>query len=88
MGTPRQVPKIAQKALRGALSGPGPKSTPVNGGRDRKPCSFFSWIFPWFDDRASDLGEVRASSTTHSAKNLRIEKYQCLGDIQPNDARS
>ena len=33
-GTPRQVPKIAQKALRGALSGPGPKSTPVNGGRD------------------------------------------------------
>ena len=35
-GTPRQVPKIAQKALRGALSGPGPKSTPVNGGRDRK----------------------------------------------------
>ena len=28
-GTPRQVPKIAQKALRGALSGPGPKSTPV-----------------------------------------------------------
>ena len=26
-GTPRQVPKIAQKALRGALSGPGPKST-------------------------------------------------------------
>ena len=34
-GTPRQVPKIAQKALRGALSGPGPKSTPVNGGRDR-----------------------------------------------------
>ena len=29
------VPKIAQKALRGALSGPGPKSTPVNGGRDR-----------------------------------------------------
>ena len=36
-GTPRQVPKIAQKALRGALSGPGPKSTPVNGGRDRNP---------------------------------------------------
>ena len=35
-GTPWQVPKIAQKALRGALSGPGPKSTPVNGGRDRK----------------------------------------------------
>ena len=35
-GTPRQVPKIAQKALRGALSGPGPKGTPVNGGRDRK----------------------------------------------------
>ena len=35
LGTPRQVPKIAQKALRGALSGPGPKSTPVNGGRDR-----------------------------------------------------
>ena len=35
-GTPRQVPKIAQKAPRGALSGPGPKSTPVNGGRDRK----------------------------------------------------
>ena len=35
-GTPRQVPKIAQKALRGAHSGPGPKSTPVNGGRDRK----------------------------------------------------
>ena len=35
-GTPRQVPKIAQKALRGALSGPGPKSTPVNGGGDRK----------------------------------------------------
>ena len=35
-GTPRQVPKIAQKALRGGLSGPGPKSTPVNGGRDRK----------------------------------------------------
>ena len=35
-GTPRQVPKIAQKALRGALSGPGPKSTPVNGGQDRK----------------------------------------------------
>ena len=35
-GTPRQVPKIAQKALRGALSGPGPKSTPVNGGPDRK----------------------------------------------------
>ena len=34
-GTPRQVPKPAQKALRGALSGPGPKSTPVNGGRDR-----------------------------------------------------
>ena len=34
-GTPRQVPKIAQKALRGALSGPGPKSTPVNGGWDR-----------------------------------------------------
>ena len=34
-GTPRQVPKIAQKALRGGLSGPGPKSTPVNGGRDR-----------------------------------------------------
>ena len=34
-GTPRQVPKTAQKALRGALSGPGPKSTPVNGGRDR-----------------------------------------------------
>ena len=34
-GTPRQVPKIAQKALRGALSGPGLKSTPVNGGRDR-----------------------------------------------------
>ena len=34
-GTPRQVPKIAQKALQGALSGPGPKSTPVNGGRDR-----------------------------------------------------
>ena len=31
-GTPRQVPKIAQKALRGALSGPGPKSTPVNRG--------------------------------------------------------
>ena len=38
-GTPRQVPKIAQKALRGALPGPGPKSTPVNGGRDRKPCN-------------------------------------------------
>ena len=38
-GTPRQVAKIAQKALRGALSGPGPKSTPVNGGRDRKPNS-------------------------------------------------
>ena len=37
-GTPRQVPKIAQKALRGALSGPDPKSTPVNGGRDRKNC--------------------------------------------------
>ena len=36
-GTPRQVPKIAQKALRGALSGPGLKSTPVNGSRDRKP---------------------------------------------------
>ena len=36
-GTPRQVPKIAQKALRKALSGPGPKSTPVNGGQDRKP---------------------------------------------------
>ena len=36
-GTPRQVPKIAQNALRGALSGPGPKSTPVNGGRDRNP---------------------------------------------------
>ena len=36
-GTPRQVPKIAQKALRGELSGPGPKSTPVNGGRDRNP---------------------------------------------------
>ena len=35
-GTPRQVPKIAQKALRGALCGPGPKSTPVNGGRDRQ----------------------------------------------------
>ena len=35
-GTSRQVPKTAQKALRGALSGPGPKSTPVNGGRDRK----------------------------------------------------
>ena len=35
-GTPRQVPKIAQKALRGALSGPGLKSTPVNGGRDCK----------------------------------------------------
>ena len=34
-GTPRQVPKIAQKALQGALPGPGPKSTPVNGGRDR-----------------------------------------------------
>ena len=31
------MPKIAQKALRGALSGPGPKSTPVNGGRDRNP---------------------------------------------------
>ena len=30
-----QVPKIAQKALRGALSGPGAWSTPVNGGRDR-----------------------------------------------------
>ena len=30
------MPKIAQKALRGALSGPSPKSTPVNGGRDRK----------------------------------------------------
>ena len=40
-GTPRQVPKIAQKALRGALSGPGPKSTPVNGGRHRKVCHFF-----------------------------------------------
>ena len=40
-GTPRQVPKIAQKALRGALSGPGPKSTPVNGGRDRKVCALF-----------------------------------------------
>ena len=38
-GTPRQVPKIAQKALRGALSGPSPKSTPVNGGRDRKICA-------------------------------------------------
>ena len=25
-GTPRQVPKIAQKALRGALSGPGPEA--------------------------------------------------------------
>ena len=25
-GTPRQVPKIAQKALRGALSGPGPRA--------------------------------------------------------------
>ena len=37
-GTPRQVPKIAQKALRGALSDPGPKSTPVNGGPDRKAC--------------------------------------------------
>ena len=37
-GSPRQVPKIAQKALRGgALSGPGPKNTPVNGGRDRNP---------------------------------------------------
>ena len=34
-GTPRQVPKIAHKALRGALSGPDPRSTPVNGGRDR-----------------------------------------------------
>ena len=33
-GTPSQVPKNTQKALRGALSGPGPKSTPVNGGRD------------------------------------------------------
>ena len=31
----REVPKSTQKALRGALSGPGPKSTPVNGGRDR-----------------------------------------------------
>ena len=36
-GTPRQVPKIAQ-TLRGALSGPGPKSTPANGGRDRNSC--------------------------------------------------
>ena len=40
-GTPRQVPKIAQKALRGALSGPGPKSTPVNGGWDRNSRSRF-----------------------------------------------
>ena len=28
--------QTTQKALRGALSAPGPKSTPVNGGRDRK----------------------------------------------------
>ena len=43
-GTPRQVPKIAQKkALRGALSGPGHKSTPVNGGRDRQAISKIEW---------------------------------------------
>ena len=49
-GTPRQVPKIAQKALRGALSGPGPKSTPVNGSRDRNSgdSKWATWgYFPW-----------------------------------------
>ena len=44
-GTPRQVPKIAQKALRGALSGPGPKSTPVNG----RPGSQGYTVKPWND---------------------------------------
>ena len=44
-GTPRQVPKIAQKALQGALSGPGPTSTPVNGGRDRNTCDVFTRYF-------------------------------------------
>ena len=42
-GTPSQVPKNTQKALRGALSGPGPKSTPVNGGRDRNHVQ--NWVF-------------------------------------------
>ena len=56
-GTPRQVPKIAQKALRGALSGPGPKSTPVNGGRDRN--AILSLLHP--------LDRYRTSSAIGSA---------------------
>ena len=53
-GTPRQVPKIAQKALRGALSGPGPKSTPVNGGRDRK-----AWGLTLFLKRRNEYDSQR-----------------------------
>ena len=39
-GTPSQASTSTQKALRGALSGPGPLSTPVNGGRGRKVLLF------------------------------------------------
>ena len=59
-GTPSQVPKNTQKALRGALSGPGPKSTPVNGGRDRKTRHFSGGL----DSHA--LGEGRYRSLAAS----------------------
>ena len=55
-GTPRQVPKIAQKALRGALSGPGPKSTPVNGGRDRNHSGLLGGVFACvFEERDASM---------------------------------
>ena len=40
-----RCPKLPKKHSGGALSGPGPKSTPVNGGRDRKVCAHFSAPF-------------------------------------------
>ena len=41
---PRKKSRI-QKALRGALSGPGPQGTPANGGWDRNLCPFLE-LFP------------------------------------------